>query len=218
MDSMESIVGIEVAVEELRLVAPRWLKELGIGFEELAIAELGQLAVVRLVVVELKQLAADSFELLAISSFGQLFAIGLEQLVPTELERLAFDTVGFAKLEQLSTTVAVLDTEHIIEHKHSMDTIAHTAVHKLVVSEHLTINTEQLAEHITTIGHITVHTVTTSSVHTIMVEPMAGQQQEFVVVAVDQSTMNTAIAIAFAFGIAVDSTVAIAERMEIGID
>ena len=215
MDSMGCIIGIEADIEELGFVGPKWLKVPGIGFGELAVAELGRLA------AGLRQLAADSFELLGIGNFGQLVAIGLEQLVAIELERLAFDIVGFAELiepMQLSTAGAVLNTEHIIEHKHSMDTVEHTVAHIAVTSEHFTIDTEHIAGHITVVRRITEHTITTSSVHkptTVMAE----QQQEFVAIAVGHRTIvDTIIVIASTFGIAIDSTVAIAERMEIRID
>ena len=215
MDSMGCIIGIEADIEELGFVGPKWLKVPGIGFGELAVAELGRLA------AGLRQLATDSFELLAIGNFGQLVAIVLKQLVAIELERLAFDIVGFAELiepMQLSTAGAVLNTEHIIEHKHSMDTVAHTVAHRAVTSEHFTIDTEHIAGHITIVRRITEHTITTSSVHkptTVMAE----QQQEFVAIAIDHRTIvDTFIAVASTFGIAIDSTVAIAEHMEIGID
>ena len=216
MDSMGCIIGIEAAIEELGFVEPKWLKVPGIGFGELVVAELGRLATARL-----RQLATDSFELQAIGNFGQLVAIGLEQLVAIELERLAFDIVGFAELIEpmlLSTAGAVLNTEHIIEHKHSVDTVEHTVGHRAVTSEHFTIDTERIARHITVVRCITEHTITTSSVHkptTIMAE----LQQEFIAIAVSHRTIvDTIIATASDFGIVIDSTVAIAERMEIGID
>ena len=145
----------------------------------------------------------------------------LKQLVAIELERLAFDIVGFVELIEpmlLSTAGAVLNTEHIIEHKHSVDTVEHTVAHRAVTSEHFTIDTEHIAGHITVVRRITEHTITTSSVHkptTVMAE----QLQEFVAIATGHRTIvDTFIAIASAFGIAIDSTVAIAEHMEIGID
>ena len=219
MDSMGCIIGIEAAIEELGFVEPMWLKVPGIGFGELVVAVLGRLAA-----AELRQLAADSFEQQAIGNFGQLVAIALEQLVAIELERQAFDIVGFAELIEpmlLSTAGAVLNTEHIIEHKHSVDTVEHTIGHRAVTSEHFTIDTERIARHITVVRCITEHTITTSSVHrptTVMVEQLAKQQQDFVAVAVGHKTIvNTIIAVASAFGIAIDSTVATAEHMEIGI-
>ena len=213
MDSMGCIIGIEVAIEELSIAKLRWLKELGIDFGKLAVAEL-------------ERLAADSFELLVIVNFGQLVAIVIVQLAAIELEQLAFDIVGFVEhIEpmQLSTAGAVLNTEHIVEHKHSMDTVKHTIAHRAVTSEHFTIDTERIAGHITVDRRITEHTIATSSMHkpaAIMAEQLA-KQQEFVtvVVAVGHRTIvGIIIAIASTFGIAIDSTVAIAGRMEIGID
>ena len=212
MDSMGCIVGIEVATGAQRLVEPKWLRVPSIDFGELPVAGLRLL-----VIAGPRQLAADSFEQLAIGKFRQLAAI--------ELERLAFDIVGFAeliepKLEKLNTARAVLDTEHIIEHKHSMDTIKHTAEHIAVTNEHFATDTERTARHITVVRRITARTITTSFRHkptTIMAEELARQQQEFVAVG-HRTIVGTIIAVASAFGIAIDSTVAIAERMEIGID
>jgi len=140
---------------------------------------------------------------------------------------MAFDIVGFVEYiepMQLSTAGAVLNTEHIIEHKHSMDTIEHTIAHRAVTSEHFTIDTERIAGHITVVRRITVHTITTSSMHkpaAIMAEQLAKQQQEFitmVVAAGHRTIVGIIIAIVSTFGITIDSTVAIAGRMEIGID
>ena len=207
MDSMGCIIGIEAAIEELGFVEPMWLKVPGIGFGELVVAVLGRLAA-----AGLRQLATNSFELLAIGNFGQLVAIALERLVAIELECLAFDIVGFVELIEpmlLSTAGAVLNTEH-------------TVGHRAVTSEHFTIDTERIARHITVVRCITEHTITTNSVHrptTVMVEQLAKQQQEFVAIAVSHRTIvDTIIAVASAFGIAIDSTVTIAEHMEIRID
>ena len=203
MDNMGCIIGIEVVIEELRFVESKWLKVFGIGFGELGMAKL-------------VQLAADSFELLATIVVVQL---------AIQLERPVFDIAGFVELiepTKLGTAGAVLNTEHIIKHKHSMDTVEHTTAHRVATSEHLIIDTRHIGRHITTIGRIAEHTIATSSKHkpaTIMAEKLAKQQRVFVAVAISYRTIaDTITAVAFAFGIAIDSTIAIAERMEIGID